>query len=83
MMLTKELENAIDIVCEACPYISDCTDNEELAESAYAGYEIADAGAKYCARCMVRNMYNLYYAMDKAEGELPYSAPEWQAILNY
>ena len=82
-MLTEELENAMDTVCLAYPYISDCDWNEELVDAAYADYEIADAGAKYCERCMVRHMYNLYDAMDNTEEELPYSAPEWQAIINY
>lgn len=83
MMLTKEFEDALEIVCEHCAYISDCTDNEELAEAAYAGYDMADAGDKYCENCMVRLTYNLYYAMDKTDEELPYSSPEWQAIINY
>lgn len=78
-MLTKELENAIDIVCAACPYISDCEIDEELSALA----NVADAGAKYCDRCMVRLMYNLYDAMDDAGGKLPYSSLEWQAVINY
>lgn len=79
MMLTNELENAINIVCGACPYISDCSIDDEL-------YELAgcpDAAEKYCEHCMVRNMYNLYSAMDNKQNELPYTAPEWQAIINY
>lgn len=81
-MLTDELINAIDTVCCACPYISDCDFNEELVEAALSNYSY-DPGIKYCERCMVRHMYNLYDAMDNTEEELPYSAPEWQAIINY
>lgn len=83
-MLTDELQNAIDIVCAACPYISDCETDEELLELAYGKEgERYDGGAKYCNHCMVRNMYNLYFAMDEANRDLPYTAPEWQAIINY
>lgn len=42
-----------------------------------------DSGKKYCERCMVRRMYELFYAEDKASDYLPMSAPEWQAIINY
>ena len=82
-MLTDELINAIDTVCEACPYISDCCLNQELVETAYSSYDIADPGEKYCERCMVRHMYNLYWVMDNTNGELSYNSPEWQAVINY
>ena len=83
MMLTNKLQNAIDTVCAACPYISDCEIDEELSELAYSNADSIDQGDKYCNHCMVRNMYNLYYAMDKTNEDLPYTAPEWQAIINY
>ena len=83
MMLTDKLQNAIDTVCAACPYISDCEIDEELPELAYSNADSIDQGDKYCNHCMVRNMYNLYYAMDKTNEDLPYTAPEWQAIINY
>lgn len=83
MMLTNELRNAIDTVCAACPYISDCEIDEELSELAYSNADSVDQGDKYCNHCMVRNMYNLYSAMDETNGDLPYTAPEWQAIINY
>ena len=83
MMLTDELQNAIDIVCAACPYISDCEIDEELSELAYSNADSVDTSEKYCSHCMVRNMYNLYSAMDETNGDLPYTAPEWQAIINY
>ena len=83
MMLTNELQNAIDTVCAACPYISDCEIDEELSELAYSNADSVDQGDKYCGHCMVRNMYNLYSAMDKTNGDLPYTAPEWQTIINY
>lgn len=84
MMLTDELQDAIETVCAACPYISDCEIDEELCELTYGKEgERYDGGAKYCGHCMVRNMYNLYSAMDEANGDLPYTAPEWQAIINY
>lgn len=78
-MLTDELQNAIDTVCGACPYVSECCTDDKL-------YELAgcpDAAEKYCKHCMVRNMYDLYSAMDKMGGQLPYTAQEWQAIINY
>lgn len=78
-MLTDELQNAIDIVCCACPYVSECCTDDKL-------YELAgcpDAGEKYCERCMVRRMYELFYTEDKNGDYLPMSAPEWQAIINY
>ena len=40
MMLTDELQNAIDIVCAACPYISDCEIDEELSELAFSNADI-------------------------------------------
>ena len=66
--LTDEFIDAIDTVCGVCPYIVDENDN---------------AGEKYCERCMVRRMYELFYAEDKNGDYLPISAPEWQAIINY
>lgn len=66
--LTNELIDAIETVCGACPYIVD---------------ENYDANEKYCERCMVRHMYELFYAEDKNGDYLPMSAPEWQAIINY
>lgn len=83
MMLTDELQNAIDIVCAACPYISDCETDEELLELAYGNADILDPSERYCGHCMVRNMYNLYHAMDRANGELSYESAAWQAIINY
>ena len=83
MMLTNELQNAIATVCAACPYISDCEIDEELSELAYDNADSVDPSKKYCNHCMVRNMYNLYSAMDEASGDLPYTAPERQAIINY
>ena len=82
-MLTDKLQNAIETVCAACPYISDCEIDEELSELAYSNADSVDQGDKYCSHCMVRNMYNLYSAMDETNGDLPYTAPEWQAIINY
>lgn len=79
--LTPELVDAMDIVCGACPYISDACD-DEIVDTAYAdGYE--DSGAKYCERCMVRHMYNLFAAERDACCYLDFDAPEWQAIINY
>ena len=84
MMLTDKLQDAIEIVCEACPRVSDCEIDEELLALTYGEEgERYDSGAKYCEHCMVRNMYDLYSAMDEANGNLPYTAPEWQAIINY
>ena len=84
MMLTDKLQDAIKIVCEACPRVSDCEIDEELLALTYGEEgERYDSGAKYCEHCMVRNMYDLYSAMDEANGNLPYTAPEWQAIINY
>ena len=83
MMLTNELQNAIETVCAACPYVSDCDTDVMLVSCAYGSALKADPGEKYCSHCMVRNMYNLYSAMDEAKGDLPYTAPEWQAIINY
>ncbi len=66
--LTNELREAIDIVCGACPYIVDESDNAE---------------AKYCERCMVRLMTNLFSTEDELGEYLPTTSPEWQAIINY
>lgn len=82
-MLTNELQNAIATVCAACPYVSDCDADDMLVAAAYDNRFNADPGEKYCSHCMVRNMYNLYSAMDKANGDLPCTSPEWQAIINY
>lgn len=82
-MLTDKLQNAIDTVCAACPYISDCEIDEGLSELTYVNADSVDPNKKYCSHCMVRNMYNLYSAMDEANGDLPYMTPEWQAIINY
>ena len=80
--LTSRFMDAMDIVCGACPYISDVCDNDELFETAYVGnYE--DANEKYCERCMVRNMYNLFKAERDAGAYLDYDSSEWQAIINY
>lgn len=83
MFLTNELQDAMNIVCGVCPYINDCMADSELTKLAYPNGQSVDADAKYCDNCMVRNMHNLYAAMDKAKGDLPYTAPEWQAIINY
>lgn len=83
-MLTNELQNAIDTVCYCCPYINDSMIDDKLTELAYPNGERIDPDKKYCSRCMVRHMYNLYSAMDKAgNDDLPCTAPEWQAIINY
>lgn len=66
--LTDEFIDAIDTVCAACPYISNT---------------LYEANEKYCERCMVRRMYELFYAEDENGDYLPMSAPEWQAIINY
>ena len=66
--LTDEFVDAIDTVCGVCPYIWDENDK---------------AGERYCERCMVRRMYELFYAEDTNGDYLPMSAPEWQAIINY
>ena len=67
--LTPELVDAMDIVCSACPYISEACDNEEIVDAAYVGrYE--DSGAKYCERCMVRHMYNSILTLILVSGEL-------------
>lgn len=80
--LTPELVDAIDTVCGACPYISEICEDEELVNAAYAG-GYGDANAKYCERCMVRNMYNLFKAERDASAYIDYDSPEWQAIINY
>lgn len=80
--LTPELVDAMDIVCGACPYISETCDNEEIVDAAYVGrYE--DSGAKYCERCMVRHMYNLFAAERDAGSHLDFDSREWRAIINY
>lgn len=73
-MITKELQDAINVVCGACPYICDCSD-PELQE--LAGFP--EAGEKYCDRCMVSKMVDLYSKGDA----LSYDSPELQAIINY
>lgn len=48
-----------------------------------AAYKKHLTNEKYCERCMVRHMVNLFNAEDKNGDYLPMSAPEWQAIINY
>lgn len=80
--LTPELMDAMDTVCGACPYISEACDSSEIVEAAYAG-RYDDAGEKYCERCMVRHMYNLFAVERDAGNYLDFDSPEWQAIINY
>lgn len=59
-------------------------DNEQLANQMGIDDDtLYDANEKYCERCMVRRMYELFYAEDENGDYLPMSAPEWQAIINY
>lgn len=82
--LTNEFIDAIDMVCGACPYISEGQITDELANQMGLDDDAPyDSGEKYCERCMVRHMYELFYAEDKNGDYLPMSAPEWQAIINY
>ena len=81
--MTDELLDAVQTVCMHCPYISDCEINEELYALTYDDEDVVDPGAKYCNRCMVRKMCELYEAEDKAQAYLPFTSPEWQAIIHY
>lgn len=82
--LTNELIDAIETVCGACPYISDGQITDEIANQMGLDDDtLYDSNEKYCERCMVRRMYELFYAEGENGDYLPMSAPEWQAIINY
>ena len=82
--LTNGLIDAIETVCGACPYISDCQITDEITNQMGLDDDtLYDSNEKYCERCMVRRMYELFYAEDENGDYLPMSAPEWQAIINY
>lgn len=82
--LTDELSDAIDAVCMACPYISDGQITDELANQMGLDDDAPyDAGEKYCKRCMVNHMYNLFRSEDEKGHHLSMEAPEWKPIINY
>ena len=58
------------------------------AERARNGVDVCEAigveaDERYCGRCMVRLMCDLFAAEDAAQGHLADESPEWQAIINY
>ena len=69
---TDEFQSAVDVVCGACPYRVDACGDQ--------GFEVDE---KYCGRCMVRLMCDLFIAERDAQSELADEYPEWQAIINY
>lgn len=69
---TDEFQSAVDVVCGACPYRADV-----------CGEQGIEADEKYCGRCMVRLMCDLFTAEDTARSHLTDESPEWQAIINY
>lgn len=69
---TDEFQSAVDVVCGACPYRVDVCEEQGV-----------EAAEKYCDRCMVRLMCDLFFAEREAKSLLPDESPEWQAIINY
>lgn len=78
-MKDKKLQDAIDYVCSCCPFISECIEDWDETNPAFASYD--SASDKYCDRCMVRKMVDYYDALDKREWSE--DMPEYQAIVNY
>lgn len=64
---TDEFQSAVDVVCGACPYRVDACGDQ--------GFEVDE---KYCGRCMVRLMCDLFIAERDAQSELADEYPEWQ-----
>lgn len=85
MLKDKKLEEAIDYVCSACPYIAE-PEGGIGPDSPFAnGLDengTYDPGVKYCNRCMVSVMHDYYEALDS--GREPSDAmPEYRAIRDY
>ena len=69
---TDEFQSAVDVVCGACPQLVDVCEAIGV-----------EADERYCGRCIVRLMCDLFAAEDAAQGHLADESPEWQAIINY
>ena len=78
-MKDKKLQDAINTVCGACPYIFSGSDEWDRSNPAFAAW--CDSATKYCDRCMVRKMTDYYDALD--EQDWSEDMPEYQAIVNY
>ena len=68
---TDEFQSAVDVVCGACPYRVDACGDQ--------GFEVDE---KYCGRCMVRLMCDLFIAERDAQSELADEYPEVAGLMN-